>query len=49
VLVDTKDNGSKEMMLPSVDFNHCIVSLQADGREYYLELTDNKLALCQLA
>jgi len=48
VLVDTKDNGTKEMMLPSVDFNHCIVSLQADGRQYYLELTDNNLPFASL-
>lgn len=43
VLVDTKDNGLKEMMLPSVEFNHCIVLLEAEGKEYYLELTDNEL------
>ena len=43
VLVDTKDNGTKEMLLPSVEFNHCIVLLKADGNEYYLELTDNNL------
>lgn len=43
VLVDTKDNGTKEMILPSVEFNHCIVLLKAGGKEYYLELTDNNL------
>lgn len=43
VLVDTKDNGTKEMLLPSVEFNHCIVLLKTGGKEYYLELTDNNL------
>lgn len=43
VLVETKNNGLKEMILPSVEFNHCIVLLKADGKEYYLELTDNNL------
>lgn len=48
VLVDTKDNGTKEMLLPCVDFNHCIVSLQADSKQYYLELTDNNLPFASL-
>lgn len=43
VLVDTRDNGLKEMTLPSVEFNHCIVLLEAEGKQYYLELTDNDL------
>ena len=43
VLVDTKDNGTREMELPSVEFNHCIVLLKAGGKEYYLEMTDNNL------
>ncbi|RYE55308.1 MAG: DUF3857 domain-containing protein [Sphingobacteriales bacterium] len=43
VLVDTKDNGLHEMLLPSVEFNHCIVLLKAHGKDYYLELTDNSL------
>ncbi|HUC79455.1 MAG TPA: DUF3857 domain-containing protein [Flavisolibacter sp.] len=43
VLVDTRDNGSKDMLLPSVDFNHCIVLAKIDGKDYYLELTDNNL------
>src|SRR5690606_19666665 len=43
VLVDTRDNGTQEMLLPSVEFNHCIVLLKADGRDIYLELTDNNL------
>lgn len=43
VLVTTNDNGFKSMMLPSKDFNHCIVRVTIDGKEYFLELTDNFL------
>jgi tetratricopeptide (TPR) repeat protein len=43
LLVDTRDNGVKEMTLPGLEFNHCIVLLQVDGKKYYLELTDNEL------
>ena len=43
VLIDTRDNGAKTMVLPSVDFNHCIVMAKIDGKDYYLELTDNNL------
>lgn len=43
VLVDTRDNGKHEMLLPSVEFNHCIALLKANGKEYYIELTDNNL------
>jgi tetratricopeptide (TPR) repeat protein len=43
VLVDTKDNGTHEMLLPGVEFNHCIVLLHAREKSLYLELTDNNL------
>lgn len=43
VLIDTRDNGSKDMVLPSMEFNHCIALAKIDGKEYYLELTDNNL------
>lgn len=43
VLVETRDEGSKETFLPAVEFNHCIVLLKAGGKDYYLELTDNDL------
>ena len=43
VLVNTRDNGLNNMILPSINFNHCIVKLTADGKVYYLELTDNVL------
>lgn len=40
VLISTKDNGLKGLLLPSPDFNHCIAKVKADGKWYYLELTD---------
>lgn len=43
VLIDTRDNGQKDMLLPSVEFNHCIVKAALDHKEYYIELTDNYL------
>jgi tetratricopeptide (TPR) repeat protein/transglutaminase-like putative cysteine protease len=43
VLVNTRNYGVKELMLPSMDFNHCIVYTTLDGKEYYLELTDSHL------
>ena len=39
VLINTHDNGDKDLQLPSLDFNHCIAKVFADGKEYYLELT----------
>ncbi len=48
VLVDTRDNGLREMTLPSLEFNHCIVLLQAEGKPYYIELTDNELPFTSL-
>ncbi|MXV17061.1 transglutaminase domain-containing protein [Hufsiella ginkgonis] len=43
VLVNTRDNGIRSMILPSIDFNHCIAKLALDGKDYYLELTSNYL------
>lgn len=43
VLVNTRDNGQKEIMLPGVEFNHCIVKAELDSKVYYIELTDNYL------
>jgi tetratricopeptide (TPR) repeat protein len=48
VLVDTRDNGSRDMILPSLDFNHCIAKATLDGKEYYIELTDNYLPFTSL-
>ncbi len=43
VLVLTSDYGKQSMILPSQDFNHCIVKVFIDGEPQYLELTDNNL------
>jgi transglutaminase-like putative cysteine protease/predicted Zn-dependent protease len=43
VLVETRDNGMKDMVLPSVEFNHCIVKTWLNGQVCFLELTDNNL------
>ncbi len=43
VLVLTSDNGMKELVLPSTDFNHCIVKVLLNGKEQFLELTDKYL------
>ena len=43
VLVDTRDNGAKNVVLPTMAFNHCIALLKAGGKDYYLELTDSQL------
>jgi predicted Zn-dependent protease/transglutaminase-like putative cysteine protease len=43
VLVSTRDNGFNSIVLPSMEFNHCIIRYK-DGNEYkYLELTDSQL------
>lgn len=43
VLVNTRNNGSQGVSLPSMEFNHCIVQYQADGKDNFLELTDRYL------
>jgi transglutaminase-like putative cysteine protease len=43
VLINTRDNGAKEMVLPSLNFNHCIVRVKAGKEHKYLELTDPML------
>ncbi|WP_343688784.1 DUF3857 domain-containing protein [Chitinophaga sp.] len=43
VLLSTRRNGQESMVLPSMEFNHCIARFK-DGDSYrYLELTDNQL------
>lgn len=39
ILIDTRDNGDHHLLLPSVNFNHCIATVMADGKKYVLELT----------
>ena len=43
VLLSTRDNGEQALPLPAVDFNHCIVKVNAGGQVWYLELTDANL------
>jgi transglutaminase-like putative cysteine protease len=43
VLVNSKNNGFNEMMLPGIEFNHCIAKANLDGDDYYIELTDDNL------
>lgn len=40
VLISTSDNGKKNLSLPSINFNHCIVSVLLDDKRQFLELTD---------
>jgi len=42
-LVKTRDNGQNTMLLPSIDFNHCIAKAMVNGKNYYVELTTNTL------
>ncbi len=48
VLVDTRDNGQNDMMLPSVEFNHCIAKASLDNKTYFIELTNNYLPFTSL-
>lgn len=43
VLINTSDNGEREMLFPSINFNHCIVKVNLDNEAKYLELTDSFL------
>jgi tetratricopeptide (TPR) repeat protein len=42
VLINTRNNGKKDLLLPSIDFNHCIGNIIIDGKEYFVELTSDK-------
>ncbi|SDC16439.1 DUF3857 domain-containing protein [Niabella drilacis] len=48
VLIDTRNNGTKSMLLPAMDFNHCIAKAVLDNKEYFIELTDNNLPFAAL-
>ena len=41
VLVLTNDNGTKNNPLPNIGFNHCIIKVELDKKEHFMELTDN--------
>lgn len=43
VLINTSDNGTRDVILPSLNFNHCIVKVYLDEGDTYLELTDPNL------
>lgn len=43
VLVDTRNNGDKNLDLPTIGFNHCIAELKTGDKNYLVELTDNHL------
>ncbi len=43
VLINTSDNGQKSVVLPSLNFNHCIVKAYDGTKTKYLELTDPNL------
>lgn len=47
-LVSTRDYGRQVMLLPAMEFNHCIVKSDLDGQPYFLELTDNSLPFASL-
>ncbi|WP_018629466.1 DUF3857 domain-containing protein [Niabella aurantiaca] len=48
VLIDTRNNGTKDMLLPGMDFNHCIAKATLDHKDYFIELTDNNLPFAAL-
>lgn len=43
VLVLTSDYGKKTLLLPSQNFNHCIVKIKLNGKDQFLELTDKNM------
>ncbi len=43
ILINTRDNGQKDVILPSLNFNHCIVKVNLKSGSKYLELTDPDL------
>ena len=43
VLVDTRDNGDKNLDIPTIGFNHCIAQLKTDNKSYLVELTNKNL------
>lgn len=42
-LVNTRDNGQNTMLLPSIDFNHCIAKATINNKDYWVELTSSSL------
>ncbi len=48
VLTLTADHGKEGLVLPCTDFNHCLASVDIDGQQHYIELTDKFLPFCSL-
>ncbi|MBS1526292.1 MAG: DUF3857 domain-containing protein, partial [Bacteroidetes bacterium] len=43
VLVKTREYGLNTMLLPSIDFNHCMARVRMNNQDYYFELTSKYL------
>jgi tetratricopeptide (TPR) repeat protein len=43
VLINTSNYGTNNVILPSINFNHCIVKVYVNKKPIYLELTDPNL------
>lgn len=43
VLVKTREYGLNSMVLPSIDFNHCMAKVNLNNQDYYIELTSKYL------
>lgn len=41
ILVNTIDNGTMHLDLPSIEFNHCMVKMNINNKDYFLELTSD--------
>lgn len=48
VLVNTRNNGAREMVYPGFEFNHAIAKAIIDGKEYYVELTSDLNPFCTM-
>ena len=42
-LANTRDRGQNTLLLPSMEFNHCIAKTTVDGKDYWVELTNGTL------
>ncbi len=43
VLVNTRDNGEDDLVLPNPEFNHAIAAVMLDDKKYYVEFTSDLL------
>lgn len=42
-LANTRDRGQNTLLLPSIEFNHCIAKATVEGKDYWVELTSGTL------